>query len=108
MSKKSIIQKKQHKKKKPLTTKSGHVRELTQEDIRTMKSANEVLPKNLLTVLPKRKRGERGPQKEPKKIAVTLRYSPEVVNYFKSTGEGWQVRMNDVLKRYIKRHPKSP
>jgi uncharacterized protein (DUF4415 family) len=68
-----------------------------------MRPASEVLPKKLLDVLPKRKRGERGPQKEPKKISVTVRYSPEVVTYFKSTGHGWQIRMDKVLKSYIKK-----
>ncbi len=94
--------------KKTLTNKSGQVRELTGKDIRAMKSASEVLPKKLLNVLPKRKRGERGSQKEPKKISVTLRYSPEVVSYFKSTGQGWQTRMDDVLKVWIKKHSKHP
>jgi uncharacterized protein (DUF4415 family) len=89
--------------KKPLTSKSGHVRELTRKDIRTMRPANEVLPAALLDVLPKRKRGERGLQKKPKKISVTVRYSPEVVKYFKATGEGWQIRMDRVLKSYIKK-----
>jgi len=90
-------------KKKPLTNKSGHVRELKRDDIRAMRPASEVLPKKLLDVLPKRKRGERGPQKEPKKVSVTVRYSPEVVEYFKATGEGWQTRMDKVLKSYIKK-----
>jgi uncharacterized protein (DUF4415 family) len=67
-----------------------------------MLPASEVLPKKLLDVLPKRKRGERGPQKEPKKISVTVRYSPEVVKYFKNTGLGWQTRMDKVLKKYVK------
>lgn len=92
-------------KKKPLTNKAGKVRELKTEDIRSMRPANELLPSKLLAVLPKKKRGERGPQQRPKKIAVTLRYSPEVVNYFKSTGEGWQSRMDNILKEWIKRHP---
>ena len=92
--------------KKPLTNKAGQVRELTGKDIRAMRPANEVLPGKLLNVLPKRKRGERGPQKEPKKVSVTLRYSPEVVSYFKSTGLGWQTRMDDVLRVWIKKHPK--
>lgn len=90
-------------KKKSLTNKSGHVRELKRDDIRAMRPADEVLPKKLLDVLPKRKRGERGPQKDPKKISVTMRYSPEVVKYFKATGEGWQTRMDKVLKNYIKK-----
>lgn len=93
-------------KKKPLTNKSGRVRELTSKDIRAMRPASEVLPEKLLNVLPKRKRGERGPQKEPKKVSITLRYSPEVVSYFKSTGQGWQTRMDEILKGWIKRHPK--
>jgi len=93
--------------KKPLTNKSGNVRELTSKDIRAMRPASEVLPKKLLEALPKRRRGERGPQKEPKKILVTKRYEPMVLDYFKSTGPGWQRRIDDVLLAYIKKHPKN-
>ena len=93
-------------KKKPLTSKSGHVRELTTKDIRAMRPAAEILPKKLLAVLPKRKRGERGLQKKPKKISITQRYSPEVVAYFKSTGEGWQTRIDNILVSYVKKHSK--
>ncbi len=91
-------------KKKPLTNKQGKVRELKREDIRRMRPANEVLSKNLMKMLSKRKPGQRGPQKEPKKVSVTIRYSPEVVKYFKKTGEGWQIRMDKVLMNYVKRH----
>jgi uncharacterized protein (DUF4415 family) len=93
-------------KKKPLTDKTGEVRELTRKDIRAMRSASEVLPPELVKVLPKRKVGQRGPQKKPTKVAVTLRYSPEVLNYFKSMGEGWQVKIDNVLKDWIKKHPR--
>jgi len=93
-------------KKKSLTNKAGQVRELTGKDIRSMRSAKEVLPSQLVNVLPKRKRGERGPQVKLKKVSVTLRYSPEVVEYFKTTGEGWQTRMDEALKEWIKKHPK--
>ena len=48
--------------------------------------------------------GQRGAQKRPTKVPVTVRYSPEVVAYFKSSGEGWQTRMNDVLKEYVELH----
>ena len=48
--------------------------------------------------------GQRGPQKRPTKVAVTVRYSPDVVEYFKSTGEGWQTRMNDALRDYVALH----
>jgi uncharacterized protein (DUF4415 family) len=92
-------------KKKPLTNKIGEVRELTRNDIRDMRTASEALPANLLKVLPKRRVGERGQQKKPTKMLVALRYSPEVVKFFKNTGKGWQVRMDNALKEWIKDHP---
>lgn len=91
--------------KKSLTNKAGHVRELTRKNMRAMRSADKVLPANLVNVLPKRARGQRGPQKMPTKIAVTVRYSPEVISYFKATGEGWQARMDEILKKWVARHP---
>ncbi|OGT54193.1 MAG: hypothetical protein A3F43_01715 [Gammaproteobacteria bacterium RIFCSPHIGHO2_12_FULL_42_10] len=94
--------------KKSLTNKSGQVKELTSSVIRAMKPASEVLPKKLLDVLPKRKRGERGPQKREKKIQITQRYKPEIVRYFKATGEGWQTRIEQVLEMFIDKHPKYP
>jgi len=93
------------KKSKPLTNKSGQVRELTRKDIQAMRPSSEVLPAELQKILPKRKVGERGSQKQPKKVSVTLRYSPEVVKYFKATGEGWQTRMDEALKEWIRKHP---
>ena len=36
----------------------------------------------------------------PKQL-VSVRYSPEVLAYFKRTGEGWQARMDGVLKAYV-------
>lgn len=44
------------------------------------------------------------PKSENKKMLVSVRYSPEVVAYFKSTGEGWQSRMDAVLRNYVARH----
>jgi uncharacterized protein (DUF4415 family) len=92
-------------KKKPLTNKFGEVRVLNRKDIRAMRPASEVLPPSLLKVLPKHKVGQRGPQKKPIKVPITLRYSPEVVEYFKATGENWQVRMDETLKEWISKHP---
>jgi uncharacterized protein (DUF4415 family) len=48
--------------------------------------------------------GQRGPQKKPTKVPVTVRYNPEVVAYFRATGEGWQTRMNDALQEYVEKH----
>ena len=44
------------------------------------------------------------PKSENKKLLLSVRYSPEVIAYFKSTGEGWQARMDGVLKQYVQRH----
>ena len=44
------------------------------------------------------------PKSENTKQLVSVRYSPEVLTYFKSTGEGWQARMDSVLRAYVTRH----
>jgi uncharacterized protein (DUF4415 family) len=38
----------------------------------------------------------------PKQL-VSVRYSPEVLAFFKATGEGWQSRMDGVLRQYVSR-----
>lgn len=43
------------------------------------------------------------PRSENAKQLVSVRYSQEVLAYFKSTGEGWQARMDSVLKEYVAR-----
>jgi uncharacterized protein (DUF4415 family) len=40
------------------------------------------------------------------KQLVSVRYSPEVLAYFRSTGEGWQARMDRVLRQYVTRQSK--
>ena len=44
------------------------------------------------------------PKSDNKKLLVSVRYSPEVVAYFKSTGEGWQSRMDEALREYVEQH----
>lgn len=51
-----------------------------------------------------RRPGQRGPGKKAKKILLSVRYSPEVVEYFKSTGEGWQTRMDEALQDWVAAH----
>ena len=44
----------------------------------------------------------RGRPKSPTaKKLVSVRYSPEVLEYFRATGEGWQSRMDGVLRQYV-------
>ena len=93
-----------NKPKKLLTNKSGEVGELTLEDIRAMRPAREVLPPELVAILPKRRPGQRGPQKSPRKVPVNVRLSPEVVAEFKATGPGWQRRIDEALKEWLGKH----
>ena len=44
------------------------------------------------------------PKSDSRKLLVSVRYSPEVVSFFKATGEGWQSRMESVLREYVERH----
>ena len=44
------------------------------------------------------------PKSENKKLLVSVRYSPEVLAYFRSTGDGWQSLMDSVLRQYVARH----
>lgn len=43
------------------------------------------------------------PKSESPKLLVSVRYSQEVLTYFKSTGDGWQSRMDGVLRDYVMR-----
>lgn len=47
------------------------------------------------------------PRSASAKLLVSVRYSPEVIVYFKNTGEGWQTRMDEVLKDYVMRNSKA-
>lgn len=51
-----------------------------------------------------RRPGQRGPGRKPKKVLLSIRYSPEVVEYFKSKGEGWQSRMDQALQEWVAAH----
>lgn len=64
--------------------------------------AQPLTPKQLKAMVPMA--AVRGRPKSPnKKLLVSVRYSPEVIEFFKSTGEGWQSRMDSVLRRYVAR-----
>jgi uncharacterized protein (DUF4415 family) len=45
-----------------------------------------------------------GTLKDDSKQAVTVRYSPDVLNAFRATGAGWQARMNDALRDWLNTH----
>lgn len=68
--------------------------------------AQPLTPKQLKSMVPIRALRGR-PKSENTKLLVSVRYSQEVVAYFKSTGEGWQSRMDGVLRQYVARQSRS-
>lgn len=54
--------------------------------------------------LQKKLRGQRGPQKAPRKVQTAIRYDADIIDAFKSGGPGWQTRMNDALREWLKAH----
>jgi uncharacterized protein (DUF4415 family) len=49
------------------------------------------------------KRG-RGPQASPTKVLTSIRLDADVLEYFKSQGEGYQSRINDALRKEVRRN----
>jgi len=62
------------------------------------------LTKRQLTAMVPLKSIRGRPKSGNKKMLVSVRYSPEVIAYFRSTGEGWQARMDGVLGEYVRKH----
>jgi uncharacterized protein (DUF4415 family) len=65
--------------------------------------AQPLTAKQLQAMVPMRALRGRPKSTSPKQL-VSVRYSAEVLAYFKSTGEGWQSRMDSVLRQYVARH----
>jgi uncharacterized protein (DUF4415 family) len=62
--------------------------------------AQPLTPTQLKAMVPlKALRGR--PKSEKTKQLLSVRYSREVIEYFKSTGDGWQSRMDEVLLKYV-------
>ena len=58
--------------------------------------ATEVVPH-----IVERHRRPRGKQKAPTKQKITLRIDADIADHFRSSGPGWQTRLNDALRRSI-------
>jgi uncharacterized protein (DUF4415 family) len=78
--------------------------EWTAEMIRTARPMREVDPDFVKAIEEMRKRGR--PPLETPKVQVTIRLDEEVLNSFKEDGPGWQGRINEELKKTVKRRRK--
>jgi uncharacterized protein (DUF4415 family) len=84
---------------KPLVDAGGEVREIKAADLQSFRPAAEALPASL-----RLKVGVRGAQKAPVKERITIRLSPDVVQRFRATGDGWQTRVDAALQGWLKTH----
>jgi uncharacterized protein (DUF4415 family) len=41
-------------------------------------------------------------KKPPKKVRISMRLSPEVFEFFKAGGRGWQTRLDEALKEWTR------
>lgn len=82
----------------PTTKEDKDIRAAAKSD----PDAQPLTSKQLKAMVPMRALRGR-PKSDNKKLLVSVRYSPEVIEYFKSTGDGWQVRMDGVLLKYVER-----
>ena len=46
----------------------------------------------------------RGLQKRPTKVPTTIRFDPDVLDALKATGRGWQTRVNEAMRDWLKTH----
>ena len=71
---------------------------LTREELATLRPAREM--SEIFNLLPKRGRGR--PKLPDAKVNFTLRIDPALLDAYRATGDGWQVRMHEILDRGIK------
>jgi len=93
----------------PLTDADGEVRELTDADFKRMRPASDVLPEifgaELAAEMLKPKGGR--PRTDTAKVFTGIRLDPDVLEAFRATGKGWQTRMNNALKEWLREHTES-
>jgi uncharacterized protein (DUF4415 family) len=68
----------------------------TRKDFAKAKRFDEVFPALARTIR------RRGKQKAPTKRAVSMRLDADVLDAYKATGDGWQSRINDDLRKVMK------
>ncbi len=76
----------------------GDSPELTEADFAKARPFAEVFPDLSASI-----RKGRGPNKSPTKKLVSLRLSPDVIEHFKKEGPGWQSRIDETLRKVVKR-----
>jgi uncharacterized protein (DUF4415 family) len=96
------------KKQKANVLDNDDVPELDESWFNRSRPAADVLPdilgKNAAAELLNRKPGQRGEQISPKKERITIRLQSDILEFFRSTGPGWQTRIDTALKEWVNEH----
>lgn len=82
--------------------------EWTAEDFAKAQPASQVLPKIFPKTVAATLLKPRGrPRQETTKAVINIRLSPDVVQAFRATGRGWQTRVDEALKDWLKSHKRA-
>ncbi len=54
-------------------------------------------------VMPDLVQAFRRSRRKPRKVQLTLRLDPDIIDFFRAGGRGWQTRINAALREYVER-----
>lgn len=86
-------------------TKDSDTRVLSKEWFKSARPASDILGSDHYRSLLETKKRRGRPPSESGKQFIGLRVDTDVVDAFKSSGKGWQTRMNAALRCYLSEHP---
>jgi uncharacterized protein (DUF4415 family) len=66
---------------------------------------NAIVSQSLTELRQKLAVRRRGPGRAPRKTPTTIRFDPDVLAALKATGPGWQTRVNEAMREWLKAHP---
>ncbi len=71
----------------------------------SVKQLNEFKSASQLPIIDSLIRSNRGrPKLEKTKKTISIRLSQDTLEYFKSSGKGWQTRIDKILTKYVLEH----
>jgi uncharacterized protein (DUF4415 family) len=80
--------------------------EWTSDDFAKARPASEALPHIFGEKIGKDMLKPRGrPRLRHPKVSINIRLSHDVIEHFKSEGDGWQTRIDAALRQFIVTHP---
>lgn len=79
--------------------------EWTAEMFAKAKPASEIFPPETYAALVAMKRPRGRPKADETKVFTAIRLDADLLETFKSTGKGWQTRVNAALRQFITEHP---